>query len=105
MDRKAINKRRQNRGSDGVFAEKFISKLVKKVPCGSLPHMFLDSHYDENDRHENKSFKDNLEKLKQHLRKCGDRLETAGIIQNIKQEELKKMVLAAEKDFDNLHIV
>ena len=29
----------------------------------------------------------------------------AGIVQKIKQEELKKMVRAAEKDFDNLYIV
>ena len=108
MDRKAIQKRKQNlKMSDQDFAQDFKIKLFKELQQeGNIPHVFLDSWYDATDRHEDKIFKKELGELKRYLMKF-DRLETAEISENIKSEhpELNEKVLAAQMSIDEIHFI
>ena len=107
MDRKTLQKRKLNRGPNNEFAKTFVKKLSEQLPCTeSLPHIFLDTWYDENDRHETKCFQQDLGFLTNKL-KNSIRLETARITENIRPEhhELKEKVLEATKMMDEIHII
>ena len=107
MDRKEIKKRIQHRKmSDNEFAESFISNLIKQIPnAGHIPHIFLDSWCDQNDRHEAKCFDEGLAVLTKCL-KTSNYLETANLTEKINPErhELKEKVLEAIKKMDEMHL-
>ena len=107
MDEKSKRKRKQHRKrSDNDFAETFISNLLKQIPyAGSLPYIFLDSWYDNDEKDETKCFDEGLAVLAKSLNKS-NRLETAGITEKInpKRHELKEKVLEATKKLDEIHL-
>ena len=107
MDEKSKRKRKQHRKrSDNDFAETFISNLLKQIPyAGSLPYIFLDSWYDNDEKDETKCFDEGLAVLAKSLNKS-NRLETAGITEKInpKRHELKEKVPEATKKLDEIHL-
>ena len=99
MDQKQTRKRRTHNGNtDKGLGEEYVREIKKHFPeCTSLPVLFLDACFDEEDEQENKHFNESIEKLYEKL-ESSKNLPTSSIVEDVSTENAKLKAALVEKE-------